>query len=119
TAPASSCSHDRGSRSGRSSRGCTGLQTARSFGYTVPVTPTALLGEAVEQAVAAGGDQIGLAATPRHVGRVPRGVAAAGTIVMTEHGAAEGAARPIVAGEIEILRPSPALRSRVGQHVVL
>src|SRR5438477_3253482 len=38
---------------------------------------------------------------------------------MAEHGDADCAARPVVAGEIQILRPSPALRGRTGQHVVL
>src|SRR4030088_2278886 len=71
-----------------------------------------LCGEAIEQAVAAGSDEVRLAAAPRYVRGVPGGVAAAGSIVMAEHGDADCAARPVVAGEIQILRPSLAVRGR-------
>jgi len=64
-----------------------------------------LLPEAVEQPVAAGGDEIRLAAAARHVGRDPgrivlgrRRIALA--IDVAEHGAAERAAGPVVAGQV-------------------
>src|SRR5262245_43576889 len=60
-----------------------------------------LLCEAVEQAVAAGGAQLVRAATARHMRRVPglriNRVREATPIDVPDHGAAEGAARPIVA----------------------
>src|SRR5215470_1914924 len=65
-----------------------------------------LLREAVVQAVSTSGDQVGLAAAARHVRRHPGllidGVGNAFAIDVTEHGAAEGAAGPVVAGQVEV-----------------
>jgi hypothetical protein len=85
-------------------------------------TSKSLLREAVEQAVAAGRDEIGLAAAAGHVGRVPGfqiGRGLGGAVDMAEHGAAEGAARPVVAGQVEIRREHPAVRRRAGHGVML
>src|SRR5262245_14266490 len=74
---------------------------------------SSLLREAVEQAVAAGGNQVRLAAAARHVRRVPgaleHGVLSAATIDMPNRGAAEGTARPVVAGEIHVAGPGRAI----------
>src|SRR5206468_6470307 len=71
----------------------------------------ALLREAVEQAVAPGRDQVGLTAAARHVRRVPRfderrhdGAIA---VDVADHGAPEGAARPIAAGQVHVRRERP------------
>src|SRR5215510_12716923 len=81
-----------------------------------------LLREAVEQTIAAGGDQVRLAASARHVRRIPgaleHGVRPAATIDMPHRGAAEGAARPVVAGQIHVAGPGGAIHLRAGQHVV-
>src|SRR5882672_6452826 len=81
-----------------------------------------LLREAVEQAVAAGGDEVGLAAAARHVRRHPGllvdGVGDAFAIDVTEHGAAEGAAAPVVAGQVEVTRERFSVQVGAGQHVV-
>src|SRR5262245_24040102 len=53
--------------------------------------------ETVEKTRAARGDQVSLTAASTHVRIVPRRVAAAGTVVMTEARAARGIARPVVA----------------------
>ena len=83
----------------------------------------ALLREAVEQAVAAGGDEVRLAAAARHMRRVPgrvvlgrRRIALA--VHVTEHGAAERAARPVVAGQVEIARERFPFHVRTGHDVV-
>src|SRR5262245_2095857 len=81
-----------------------------------------LLREAVEQTIAASGDQVRLAAGARHVRRIPgaleHGVGPAAAIDMPDRGAAEGAARPVVAGEVHVAGPGGAVHLRAGQHVV-
>src|SRR5262245_13844298 len=83
-------------------------------------------GEAVEQAVAAGAAQIGLAAAAvraaRGVRRVPRlrgvVVAQALAVVVADHGGALPALGPVAAGAILARREGAAVRLRAGQHVV-
>src|SRR5215510_11419424 len=81
-----------------------------------------LLREAVEQTIAASGDQVRLAAGARHVRRIPgaleHGVGPAAAIDMPDRGAAEGAARPVVAGEVHVAGPGGAVHLRAGQHVM-
>src|ERR1041384_842061 len=84
-------------------------------------------GEAVEQAVAAGRTQIGLAAAAlgavREVRRIPgmrrRRVVQARAVDMAEHSSALRAARPVLAGLVLARRKGAAVRHRAGQRVVL
>src|SRR5262249_24946937 len=82
----------------------------------------ALMRETGEQAVPSGRDQVGLTAAARHVRRVPglneRGDDDAIPVDVTEHGAPEGAAGPIAAGQVHVRWKRPALRSGTGQNVV-
>src|SRR5262249_50724833 len=79
------------------------------------------LRETVEQAVTSGRYQVGLTAAARHVRRVPglheRGDDDAIPVDVTEHGAPEGAAGPIAAGQVHVRWKRPALRSGTGQNV--
>src|SRR5215216_4382180 len=83
-------------------------------------------GEAIEQAVASGAAQIGLAATAvraaRGMRRVPRFrgivVAQALAVMMADHRGALPALGPIAAGPILAGREGPAVRLRAGQHVM-
>src|SRR5712691_8141 len=73
-----------------------------------------LRSEAVEQSIAAGGAQVVLAAGARHVSRVPGPrvdvVLQSRAVGVAERRAAEGvAARPIVAGQVDVRRPRPAI----------
>src|SRR5262249_31210267 len=83
----------------------------------------ALLREAVEQAAAAGSDEAGLRAVARHVRRdggvLVHRVGDAFAVAVAEHGAAEVAARPVIAGEVHVRRERAAFEGRAGQHVVL
>ena len=76
----------------------------------------------VEQAIAAGGDQIGLRAAAGHVRRVPGllecGIGDALPVMVADERAAEGAARPIATGHVNVPRKCPAVHLRAGQHVV-
>src|SRR5262249_20286546 len=82
--------------------------------------------EAVQQAVAAGALEIGLAAaavrSARRMRRVPRlrrvVVAQALAVVMADHGGALPALAPIAAGPVIARRKGAAVRLRAGQHVV-
>src|SRR6266852_6017315 len=86
------------------------------------VAVIALLREAVEQAVAAGGDQIILAAGAGHMRRVPRphliAFVGAAPVDVPQHGLAEGAARVVVAGQVEVGRKRVAFRRRAGNGVM-
>src|SRR4051794_6547574 len=73
-----------------------------------------LLCVAVEQAAAAGGDEVGLRTAARHMrgdpGLLVDGVGDAFTVGVAQHGAAEGAARPVVAGQVEVAGESLAFQ---------
>src|SRR5262245_57669892 len=88
----------------------------------VALEGSSLLREAVEQTVAAGGDQVRLAAAARHVRRIPgaleHGVRPAAPIDVPHRSTAEGAARPVVACEIHVAGPGGAVHLRAGQHVM-
>src|SRR5262249_9636116 len=77
----------------------------------LPSRPIALLRKAVEQSVAAGGTQVVRAAAPGHMRGVPRlrihMVLEAPLVRVADHGAAKGAARPIVAGQVEVTGKGP------------
>src|ERR1700724_2883820 len=81
-----------------------------------------LLREAVEQAVAAGGDEVGLAAAARLVRGVPGTlefvVGAAAAVDMAERGLAELTAHPVVAGHVDVAGIRGAVGLRTGQGVV-
>src|SRR5712672_2416278 len=87
-----------------------------------PMLCYSLLREAVEQAAAAGGDEIRLRTAARHMRRDPgllvHGVGDAFTVGVAQHGAAEGAARPVVASQVEIARESLAFQVGARQHVM-
>jgi len=77
--------------------------------------------KAVEQAVATSGDEVGLAAAARHVCRVPRlrQVIRLGVpVYVSQHSRAEGAAGPVVAGQVQVGRPRAAIGLRACQCVV-
>src|SRR5260370_37760229 len=82
-----------------------------------------LLREAVEQAVAAGGDEVGLAAAAGLVRRGPGAlefvVGAAAAVDVAEFGLAEFAARPVVAGQVHVAGERSAVGLRAGQGVVI
>src|SRR5215472_18355037 len=79
-----------------------------SYGYCL------VRGEAVEQAVAAGRDQIGLGAAARHVGGVPGllvdRIVEAAPVDVADDGRAVLAAVPIVAGQVDVVRQRAALQ---------
>src|SRR5689334_20666743 len=83
-------------------------------------------GEAVEQPVAAGAAQIGLAAAALRTARGMRGiprmrgrvVAQSDAVVMAEHRRALRAARPVATGAVVAGREGGAVRLRAGQDVV-
>src|ERR1700704_5898629 len=91
--------------------------------YDIFSSSVLLLREAVEQSVAAGRDEVGLAATARHMGCVPgHRILRLGRISfpinVAKHGAAERAAGPVVAGQIHIAWESAALHVGARHHVV-
>src|SRR5262249_61360783 len=81
-------------------------------------------GEAIEQAVAAGALQIGLAAAAVRAARGMRRVPGLGfgvvaqslPVVMTDHRRAGAALRPVAAGAILAGRERPPVRLRTGPH---
>lgn len=76
--------------------------------------------EAVEEAGAAAALQFFLAATAAGMGRVPRGVAAAGPVEVADlDRALFGAARVVLAGMVGGIGEGAAVRLRTGQDVVL
>lgn len=75
-------------------------------------------GEAIEQARAAGADQIVLAAAAAWVRRIPRSIVGAVSIGMPELRRAGGFTRPIVAGVIHAIGVSASIRLRAGEHVM-
>src|SRR5207237_9833733 len=81
-----------------------------------------LRGEAVEQPVAAGGNQVGLAAGARLVRRIPGalefGIGATAPVDVTDRGGTESFARPVVASQVEVTGPGAAIHLRAGEHVV-
>src|ERR1043165_2336523 len=82
--------------------------------------PFALIdGEAVEQARAAGGHQIFLAASARGMGGVPGSIAAAGAGVVSELGGAGAGAAPGDAGVVGASGGGAAGGLRAGKDVVL
>src|SRR5215470_4872321 len=85
--------------------------------------PLPLLREAVEQAVAAGGDEVGLAAAAGLVGGVPGAlvlvVGTAAAVHMADQGLAELAAHPVVARQVHVAGKCSAVGLRAGQHVVI
>src|SRR6266446_7570736 len=82
-----------------------------------------LLREAVEQAVAAGGDEVGLAAAAGLVRGVPGAlelvVGAAAAVDVAEFGLAEFAADPVVAGHVHVAGERGAVGLRASQGVVI
>src|SRR5437764_860434 len=87
-----------------------------------PLRVSALLRKTIEQPVTAGGQEIGRAAAARHMGRAPGtlkdGILGAGPVDVTEHGAAEGAAGPVVAGQVHVSGKRPAFHVRPRERVV-
>src|ERR1017187_1702389 len=83
-----------------------------------PSPTTSIDREAVEQPLPAGAHQGLLAAAAGRVGRVPRGVAAAGAVGMADLGGAGAAAGPVVARVVGAVRIGAAVGLRAGQHVV-
>src|SRR5262245_8795089 len=83
-------------------------------------------GEAIEQAVAAGALQVGLAAAAVRAARGMRRIPGLGfgvvaqslPVVMTDHRRAGAALRPVAAGAILAGRERPPVGLRAGQHVV-
>src|SRR4051812_21064389 len=75
--------------------------------------------EAIQVTGAAGGDEIFLAAAARRVRGIPRCIAAAGAVEMTELGGARGAGSPVGAGVVGSIGISGAIGLRAGQNVVL
>src|SRR5690606_26740651 len=77
-------------------------------------------GEAVEEAVAAGALEVGLAATARAMRRVPGGrvFAPALAVVVAHLGAARAVARPVGARVVVAIVESRAVELRAGQDVV-
>src|SRR5262245_1690676 len=91
---------------------------------SLQVSPIGLLRrEAVEQARTSGRDQVLLAAGARHVRGVPGAlvhrVGDALAVVVADQRLAEGAARPVVAGHVDVGRKRAAVHLRAGQDVVL
>ena len=81
--------------------------------------PVSVDREAVDQARAAGGHQILLAAPAAGVRGVPRRVAAAGAVVVAELRRPRRAARPVAAGVVGAVGVGAAVSLRSGQDVVL
>src|SRR5215813_10622322 len=84
---------------------------------------SSLLREAVEQAVATGGDEVGLAAGAGLMCRVPGVlelvVGTAAAVHMADLGLAKLTARPVVASQVHVARECGAVGLRAGQHVVI
>ena len=80
---------------------------------------TLFLSEAIEIPVAASRDQVGLAAALAGVRGVPRRVAAAGAVEVTDLRRASRIARPVVAGAIFARRERASRGGRARQNVVL
>ena len=81
--------------------------------------PETLLGETVQQAAAAGGNKISLAASARGMRGIPGNIAAAGAVVMTHLRAAFAFARPVLAGVVCTIGEGFSLGCGTSQDVML
>src|SRR5215831_5733427 len=95
------------------------MPTAATRSWLKQFIPSRCDREAIQQAGAAGGDEIRLAAPAARMRRVPRAVAAALLVGVPELRRALAVARPVVARVIAAVGVRAAVRLRARQNVVL